>query len=109
VSSDGLRAEALDALTVRLGRLLPFLHRTDRACSRHRLTPQLYHLPLLVAAAEVEAPVVAELPTLLEIAGAAQRIPRWHGKYRMSANKPGGRPMEPIEFEWAEPGIRQGQ
>lgn len=30
-------------------------------------------------------------------------------KYKRSANVPGGRPMQPIQLEWAEPGIKMGQ
>jgi hypothetical protein len=30
-------------------------------------------------------------------------------KYDRKANLPGQRPMQPIELEWAEPGIKQGQ
>jgi succinate-acetate transporter protein len=31
------------------------------------------------------------------------------GKYSKAANKPGARPVEPIELEWAEPGVKMGQ
>jgi succinate-acetate transporter protein len=31
------------------------------------------------------------------------------GKYKRSANVPGGKPVHPIELEWAEPGIKMGQ
>jgi succinate-acetate transporter protein len=31
------------------------------------------------------------------------------GKYRKAANVPGGRPVRPIELEWAEPGVKMGQ
>jgi uncharacterized protein len=31
------------------------------------------------------------------------------GKYKKAANVPGGRPIRPIELEWAEPGVKQGQ
>jgi uncharacterized protein len=31
------------------------------------------------------------------------------GKYRREANVPGGRPTYPIQFEWGEPGVKQGQ
>jgi hypothetical protein len=31
------------------------------------------------------------------------------GKYRREANVPGGRPTYPIEFEFGEPGVKQGQ
>ena len=31
------------------------------------------------------------------------------GKYRKDANAPGGKPMYPIQFEYGEPGVKQGQ
>jgi uncharacterized protein len=31
------------------------------------------------------------------------------GKLKKEANKPGGRPVKPIQLEWAEPGIKKGQ
>jgi succinate-acetate transporter protein len=31
------------------------------------------------------------------------------GKYRKEANIPGGKPMYPIQFEFGEPGVKQGQ
>jgi succinate-acetate transporter protein len=31
------------------------------------------------------------------------------GKYKRSANVPGGTPIRPIELEWAEPGVKMGQ
>jgi hypothetical protein len=31
------------------------------------------------------------------------------GKYNREANIPGGRPSYPIQFEWGEPGVKQGQ
>jgi succinate-acetate transporter protein len=30
-------------------------------------------------------------------------------KYKREANVPGKRPMKPIQFEWAEPGVKMGQ
>jgi succinate-acetate transporter protein len=30
-------------------------------------------------------------------------------KWSKSANVPGRRPMQPIELEWAEPGVKMGQ
>ena len=30
-------------------------------------------------------------------------------KYTRAANVPGGRPVRPIELEWAEPGVKMGQ
>jgi succinate-acetate transporter protein len=31
------------------------------------------------------------------------------GKYKKAANVPGGQPVRPIQLEWAEPGVKQGQ
>jgi len=31
------------------------------------------------------------------------------GEYRRQANVPGGRPVDPIEYEFGEPGVKQGQ
>lgn len=31
------------------------------------------------------------------------------GKYTKAANVPGGRPVRPVQLEWAEPGIKMGQ
>jgi succinate-acetate transporter protein len=31
------------------------------------------------------------------------------GKWNAAANKPGGRPIRPIQLEWAEPGVKMGQ
>ena len=31
------------------------------------------------------------------------------GKYKKAANIPGGQPIRPIQLEWAEPGVKQGQ
>jgi uncharacterized protein len=31
------------------------------------------------------------------------------GHYKKDANLPGGRPLEPIELGWGEPGVKQGQ
>jgi succinate-acetate transporter protein len=31
------------------------------------------------------------------------------GKFKRAANVPGGKPMRPIELEWAEPGVKMGQ
>jgi hypothetical protein len=30
-------------------------------------------------------------------------------RYERTANLPGRRPVQPIQLEWAEPGIKQGQ
>jgi uncharacterized protein len=31
------------------------------------------------------------------------------GKPKKDANKPGAQPVKPIELEWGEPGVKQGQ
>jgi succinate-acetate transporter protein len=31
------------------------------------------------------------------------------GKYKAAANVPGGKPIRPIQLEWAEPGVKMGQ
>jgi succinate-acetate transporter protein len=31
------------------------------------------------------------------------------GKYKASANVPGGKPVKPIQLEWGEPGVKMGQ
>lgn len=31
------------------------------------------------------------------------------GKYKKDANVPGGKPVRPIQLEWAEPGVKMGQ
>jgi hypothetical protein len=31
------------------------------------------------------------------------------GKYKKAANVPGGKPVRPIQLEWAEPGVKMGQ
>jgi hypothetical protein len=30
-------------------------------------------------------------------------------EYTRAANVPGGRPVQPIELEWGEPGVKMGQ
>jgi hypothetical protein len=30
-------------------------------------------------------------------------------KMNKAANKPGGEPVRPIQLDWAEPGVKQGQ
>ena len=47
--------------------------------------------------------------TAMMLAAAAGRTVLPLGKYSTRANKPGARPMRPIELEWAEPGIKMGQ
>lgn len=47
--------------------------------------------------------------TAMMLAFAGGRVVLPLGKYAKEANRPGGRPMQPIEYEWAEPGIKMGQ
>ena len=47
--------------------------------------------------------------TAMMLAYAGGRVVLPLGKYTREANRPGARPMHPIELEWAEPGIRMGQ
>jgi succinate-acetate transporter protein len=47
--------------------------------------------------------------TAMMLAAAAGTVVLPLGKYRRSANVPGGRPVRPIELEWAEPGVKAGQ
>lgn len=44
---------------------------------------------------------------MLAFAGGKVVLPL--GKYAKEANRPGGRPTQPIEYEWAEPGVKMGQ
>jgi hypothetical protein len=43
------------------------------------------------------------------LAGTAGRTILPLGKFKAEANKPGGKPMRPIQLEWAEPGVKMGQ
>jgi len=43
------------------------------------------------------------------LAAAAGRTILPLGKYKRPANVPGGKPMHPIQLEWAEPGVKMGQ
>jgi succinate-acetate transporter protein len=47
--------------------------------------------------------------TAMMLASAFGRVLFPLGKYRREANAPGGRPVYPIQFEWGEPGVKQGQ
>jgi uncharacterized protein len=47
--------------------------------------------------------------TAMMLAGTAGRVILPLGKYKKAANKPGGKPMHPIQLEWAEPGVKMGQ
>jgi succinate-acetate transporter protein len=43
------------------------------------------------------------------LASAAGKVVLPLGKYKMEANRPGEKVTYPIEYEWAEPGVRKGQ
>lgn len=43
------------------------------------------------------------------IAGAWGRTVLPLGEYRKAANVPGGRPIDPLQYEFGEPGVKQGQ
>jgi succinate-acetate transporter protein len=47
--------------------------------------------------------------TAMMLAGVTGRTILPLGKYRRAANIPGRKPTYPIELEWAEPGVKQGQ
>jgi len=47
--------------------------------------------------------------TAMMLTGATGRTILPLGKYNRESNVPGRRPVRPIELEWAEPGVRQGQ
>lgn len=47
--------------------------------------------------------------TAMMLAAAVGRTVLPLGKYSRAANKPGARPMRPVELEWAEPGVKMGQ
>lgn len=47
--------------------------------------------------------------TAMMLAFAGGRVVLPLGKYAKEANRPGGRPTQPIEYEWAEPGVKMGQ
>jgi succinate-acetate transporter protein len=47
--------------------------------------------------------------TAMMLAAAGGMVVLPLGKYKRSANVPGGKPVRPIELEWAEPGVKMGQ
>jgi uncharacterized protein len=47
--------------------------------------------------------------TAMMLASAFGRVIFPLGKYRREANAPGAKPVYPIQFEWGEPGVKQGQ
>jgi len=47
--------------------------------------------------------------TAMMLAGTTGRTILPLGKFKAEANKPGGKPVRPIQLEWAEPGVKMGQ
>jgi succinate-acetate transporter protein len=47
--------------------------------------------------------------TAMMLAAAGGRVVFPLGKWKKDANKPGAKPMRPIQLEWAEPGVKMGQ
>jgi uncharacterized protein len=47
--------------------------------------------------------------TAMMLAAAGKMVILPLGKFKRAANVPGGKPMRPIELEWAEPGVKMGQ
>lgn len=47
--------------------------------------------------------------TAMMLAAAGGMVVLPLGKYKRAANVPGGKPVRPIELEWAEPGVKMGQ
>ena len=47
--------------------------------------------------------------TAMMLAAAGGMVVLPLGKYSRAANKPGAKPVRPIELEWAEPGVKMGQ
>jgi succinate-acetate transporter protein len=47
--------------------------------------------------------------TAMMLLAAGGRVVLPLGKYSRAANRPGSRPVRPIELEWAEPGVKMGQ
>jgi len=49
------------------------------------------------------------LATAMMLAASAGKVLLPLGKPKKDANKPGSQPVRPIELEWGEPGVKQGQ
>jgi succinate-acetate transporter protein len=47
--------------------------------------------------------------TAMMLAAAGGHVVLPLGKYSRAANRPGAKPIRPIELEWAEPGVKMGQ
>jgi uncharacterized protein len=57
----------------------------------------------------ISAGLAAYMVLAMSLVAATQRTILPLGHYKKAANKPGGRPMEPIQLAWAEPGVKKGQ
>ena len=57
----------------------------------------------------VSAGIAWYTATAMLLAATSGRVVLPLGKYLRAANKPGERPLYPIEYESAEPGVRMGQ
>jgi len=57
----------------------------------------------------VSAALAYYLATAMMLAASAGKVLLPLGKPKKDANKPGAKPVKPIELEWGEPGVKQGQ
>jgi uncharacterized protein len=57
----------------------------------------------------VSAILAYYLATAMMLAASAGKVMLPLGKPKADANKPGAQPVRPIELEWGEPGVKQGQ
>jgi uncharacterized protein len=57
----------------------------------------------------VSAGLAYYLATAMMLAASAGKVLLPLGKPKKDANKPGAKPVKPIELEWGEPGVKQGQ
>ena len=57
----------------------------------------------------VSACLAYYLATAMMLAASAGKVLLPLGKPKKDANKPGAQPVRPIELEWGEPGVKQGQ
>jgi uncharacterized protein len=57
----------------------------------------------------VAAGLAYYLATALMLAASAGKVVLPLGKPKADANKPGAKPVRPIELEWGEPGVKKGQ
>jgi len=57
----------------------------------------------------VSAGLAYYLATAMMLAASSGKVVLPLGKPKKDANKPGSQPVKPIELEWGEPGVKQGQ